>query len=326
MPYLAFNLNDGNEFVFDLLEDRLSIGRDSRNDIVIDNAQISGFHAEFLRQPDGVYELVDLKSSNGTFINGKRVTRERVKGGDRLQFGQLESKFRDRAPKGLAPTDVKPGSPSGGKPHTTREDGRRGDTESINLGLKSPSSLPEALAADTSEATTKIAVPIIKALVIAKPAASPSPALSAADIKIIADLNARREAAEKATAEAEAKMAAAKKQAAELGKVQSELEQAKQALAKVQTETAAAEQATKETEAAQAKRAKEDTQSAEKQIKILQQESEAAKAQLDSLKQQFATETEAAKASKAAEEKAASKKLKTLLQETEAAQAKLDAL
>ena len=70
MPYLAFNLNDGNEFVFDILEERLSIGRDSKNDIVIDNTYISGFHAEFVRQADGGYELVDLKSSNGTFVSG----------------------------------------------------------------------------------------------------------------------------------------------------------------------------------------------------------------------------------------------------------------
>ena len=78
MPYLAFNLNDGNEFVFDLLDERLSIGRDSKNDIVIDNSFISGFHAEFLKQADGAYEVVDLKSSNGTFLNGKRIERARL--------------------------------------------------------------------------------------------------------------------------------------------------------------------------------------------------------------------------------------------------------
>jgi hypothetical protein len=105
MPYLAFNLNDGNEFVFDLLDERLSLGRDAKNDIVIDNGFISGFHAEFLKQSDGTYEMVDLKSSNGTFLNGKRVERTRLRGGDRVQFGQLEARFRDRAPKGLAPAD-----------------------------------------------------------------------------------------------------------------------------------------------------------------------------------------------------------------------------
>lgn len=130
MPYLAFNLNDGNEFVFDILEERLTIGRDSSNDIVIDNTFISGFHAEFIRQSDGGYEIVDLKSSNGTFVNGKRVERARVKGGDRLTFGQLESRFRERAPKGLAP-DGGSKSVAALKGQPSRIDGKKGDTESI---------------------------------------------------------------------------------------------------------------------------------------------------------------------------------------------------
>src|SRR5437870_5282293 len=70
MPYLAFNLNDGNEFIFDLIEDRLSLGRNPRNEIVIENNQISSFHAEFARQPNGAYLLTDLKSTNVTFVNG----------------------------------------------------------------------------------------------------------------------------------------------------------------------------------------------------------------------------------------------------------------
>ena len=142
MPYLAFNLNDGNEFVFDILEERLSIGRDSNNDIVIDNTFISGFHAEFLRQADGGYEIVDLKSSNGTFVNGKRVERGRVKGGDRIMFGQLESRFRERAPKGLAP-DSGSKSVAAPKGQPTREDGKKGDTESIPARDKDKEQAPK---------------------------------------------------------------------------------------------------------------------------------------------------------------------------------------
>ena len=46
MPYLAFNLNNGNEFIFDLVEERLSLGRNPRNEIVIENNYISSFHAD----------------------------------------------------------------------------------------------------------------------------------------------------------------------------------------------------------------------------------------------------------------------------------------
>ena len=95
MPFLAFNLNNGNEFIFDLEDARLSLGRNSRNEIVIDSVQISSFHAELLRRPDGLYEVIDLKSSNGTFVNGKRVERAVLRQGDKVRFGGLEAKFRD---------------------------------------------------------------------------------------------------------------------------------------------------------------------------------------------------------------------------------------
>ncbi len=95
MPYLAFNLNDGNELIFDLLEERISLGRNPRNEIVIDNVQISSFHAEFARQSSGAYVLTDLKSSNGTYVNDKRVESAELKPGDKISFGLLEALFRD---------------------------------------------------------------------------------------------------------------------------------------------------------------------------------------------------------------------------------------
>jgi hypothetical protein len=143
MPYLAFNLNDGSEFVFDLLEERLSLGRDPKNDIVIDNGFISSRHAEFLRQADGTYELVDLKSSNGTFVNGKRVECSKVKGGDRILFGRLESRYGERAPQGLAPAEANKADTAKGIP--TRNDGRRGNTDSVpaeSRGTPDPKAKP----------------------------------------------------------------------------------------------------------------------------------------------------------------------------------------
>ncbi len=95
MHYLAFNLNDGNEFIFDIVEDRLSLGRDAGNEIVIDNSYISSFHAKLVRQADDSYEVNDLKSANGTFINGKRIERGILKIGDRIRFGQLDARLRD---------------------------------------------------------------------------------------------------------------------------------------------------------------------------------------------------------------------------------------
>ena len=208
MPYLAFNLNDGNEFVFDLLEDRLSIGRASGNDIVIDSGHISGFHAEFKRQPDGGYEVVDLKSSNGTFVNDRRIERALVKNDDRIKFGGLESRFRDRSPKDLATGHAAPSPASTAKSPAPREDGRRGDTEGVPLDpartvpIASPPPKPDP---EASRATARVVIAgVLPPAQIPKPADELEAKTLSAEITALA---AQRETRQKEVAAAEARLA-----------------------------------------------------------------------------------------------------------------------
>ncbi len=53
---------------------RLRIGRKSDNDLVLSDLGVSGYHAELRKSGSGQYEIVDLASHNGTFVNGQRVT------------------------------------------------------------------------------------------------------------------------------------------------------------------------------------------------------------------------------------------------------------
>ncbi|MEU1162263.1 FHA domain-containing protein [Streptomyces sp. NPDC005921] len=51
------------------------IGRALDNDVVVDDLVVSRHHAELRAHPDGGYEIVDLNSHNGTYLNGRTVTR-----------------------------------------------------------------------------------------------------------------------------------------------------------------------------------------------------------------------------------------------------------
>lgn len=61
--------------IHETIGQRARIGRDSENDIVVDDVLVSRFHAELRARPDGLHELVDLGSRNGTFVNGRAVDR-----------------------------------------------------------------------------------------------------------------------------------------------------------------------------------------------------------------------------------------------------------
>ncbi|MFG3407076.1 FHA domain-containing protein [Streptomyces sp. NPDC048142] len=63
------------------------IGRDPGNDLVIDDLVVSRHHAELRASADGTYEIVDLGSHNGTFLNGQPVARGPVGAGDILGIG-----------------------------------------------------------------------------------------------------------------------------------------------------------------------------------------------------------------------------------------------
>ena len=63
------------------------IGRGGDNDLVIDDLIVSRHHAELRALPDGTYEIVDLGSHNGTFLNGQPVAAAPITPGDIVGIG-----------------------------------------------------------------------------------------------------------------------------------------------------------------------------------------------------------------------------------------------
>ena len=77
------------------LSNALTIGRLGDNDIIIDDDNfISSHHARIEVRPEGVW-VMDLQSTNGSFVNGQRLSGERsVRKGDRIQVGSTVLEMR----------------------------------------------------------------------------------------------------------------------------------------------------------------------------------------------------------------------------------------
>jgi FhaA, N-terminal domain/FHA domain len=75
-----------------ITERRVVLGRSRECDIRVDDPNVSRRHAE-LQQEGATYWLVDLDSTNGTELNGKRVSRAKLSDGDRITLGGTDVVF-----------------------------------------------------------------------------------------------------------------------------------------------------------------------------------------------------------------------------------------
>jgi pSer/pThr/pTyr-binding forkhead associated (FHA) protein len=90
----------------EIAQDTFTIGRKTDNDLPIDDHTVSGRHARIARV-QSVYFLEDLKSTNGTFLNGKLIERAQLRDADVVTIGQHRIIFQDSAP---IPTITSPAS------------------------------------------------------------------------------------------------------------------------------------------------------------------------------------------------------------------------
>jgi len=82
-----------------------SIGRGEENDVRIRDDTVSSAHATLLRK-QGIWFVVDLRSMNGTFVDGSRVSGEReLHPGARVRIGAVELVFRAIAAPDAAPIE-----------------------------------------------------------------------------------------------------------------------------------------------------------------------------------------------------------------------------
>ena len=75
--------------------DKTTIGREQASaDLILPDTNVSRRHAELLRTPQG-WALRDLNSTNGTRVNGQRVTQALLHDGDTVSMGLIQLEFRE---------------------------------------------------------------------------------------------------------------------------------------------------------------------------------------------------------------------------------------
>jgi hypothetical protein len=81
----------------EVTQSNVVLGRSRSCDVYVADLNVSRRHAE-LRQEGATYWIVDLGSTNGTAVNGKRVDRERLHDGDTITLGSTEILFGRSVP------------------------------------------------------------------------------------------------------------------------------------------------------------------------------------------------------------------------------------
>lgn len=99
---------------------RMVLGRDDSCDISLDSRYVSRFQNLFMETPDG-WVLIDLSSTNGCFVNGRRIREHRLRDGDLIAVGHHQMRFTGP-----------PGKPRAAEPT------KNGDTEFQDTTLIAP--------------------------------------------------------------------------------------------------------------------------------------------------------------------------------------------
>jgi len=78
---------------FRLHDGKNSVGSGTDSQIALKDSTVSSQHAS-VRYEDGKFFVTDLDSSNGTYLNDRKIVREELKDNDMIRFGEIIVKFK----------------------------------------------------------------------------------------------------------------------------------------------------------------------------------------------------------------------------------------
>lgn len=94
MAQRVYLYDEARDRAYALTGDRQNIGRESANDIVVPDINISRVHAEIHMQPNGQWVVSDLGSTNGLYVNGQKVQSAQLRDADMITIGTSTLEFQ----------------------------------------------------------------------------------------------------------------------------------------------------------------------------------------------------------------------------------------
>ncbi len=152
MATLSIYVPDQEPFAVDLTGiEQLSVGRGPENDVVLDHTSLSGSHA-VIQNNDGVYQVTDLGSTNGTFANGEQVTEITLSEGLQIAFGSVQAVFSEGAEAASEAPAADAGAPAdagGGESFAHGHAPAVADVSNVPVGFKNLSPIEKVEKKDT---------------------------------------------------------------------------------------------------------------------------------------------------------------------------------
>ncbi len=98
-PYAYLIDNDKKDIRYPVMRTICRIGRGKDNELILDDNSVSRRHAEVHRDSAGEFELIDMNSMNGVYVNGEKIGRATIKEGDVIEIGDILLSFSLDAPE-----------------------------------------------------------------------------------------------------------------------------------------------------------------------------------------------------------------------------------
>lgn len=89
MPSLTVQIPGGEPEYYEFDDPQITIGRSLENSIIINDDSLSSSHAQLIRNENGSYTLMDLGSTNGTYVEGEPISQQVLGDSASIAFGQV---------------------------------------------------------------------------------------------------------------------------------------------------------------------------------------------------------------------------------------------